>query len=75
MKVSSFEFNTGKLTLNVEKQETFKLERLIEIGERENPKRPYVFINKLMGRYNPSTPKQINEIHKALAEKNGLKGV
>ena len=73
MKVSSFEFNTGKLTLNVEKQETFKLERLIEIGERENPKRPYVFINKLMGRYNPSTPKQINEIHKALAEKMDLK--
>ena len=47
--------NTGNLELQV-KPSNYSISRLLEFASRENPKRAFLFLSKVLGKYIPSLP-------------------
>jgi len=60
----------GTLTLSVERAD-MPLEALCDFGTRRNPKRPYLFISKVLGRHIPVRPSTMLDTHERLAAKIG----
>lgn len=45
------------------------LKSLVEIGQRENPRRPFLFVSKILGRHVPVKPSIMKSSFEALAQK------
>lgn len=52
-------------------EERSKLDRMLAFASRENPKRHFILVNKLIGRYTPTSPKTMRDTYNLLAEKIG----
>lgn len=63
------ELETGKLNLKVNQISDFQLEDLFDFAARNNPKRGFLFLSKVLGKHYPSTPSNILKIHNYLANK------
>jgi len=61
----------GCLEVNLT-QETMPLETLLTFASRENPKRGYLFVSKVLGKHIPSPPSHMRAVQNALAEKISL---
>lgn len=59
---------TVKLTSIKEREE---LDNILSFACRENPKRHFILVNKLIGRYSPTTPKVMRDTYNRLAEQVG----
>src|SRR5688500_20128960 len=60
----------GTLTLTVERAD-LPLAELCAFGTRRNPKRPFLFISKVLGRHIPVRPSVMLDVHERLAAKLG----
>jgi len=58
---------TGKLNLNVASSD-FQLEDLTAYAARQNPKRGFLFVSKLLAKYWPSKPQEMLNMHTYLAK-------
>jgi len=58
---------TGKLNLNVSSSD-FQLDDLTEYAARQNPKRGFLFVSKLLAKYWPSEPQAMLAMHQYLAQ-------
>lgn len=57
-------------TINISSIDTeYLFDDLITFGSRMNPKRKYIIISKVLGRYIPCAPSIVNEYHAKLVEK------
>ena len=63
------ELETGKINLKVNQISDFQLEDLFDFAARNNPKRGFLFLSKVLGKHYPSTPSNILKIHNYLANK------
>ncbi|MCK5889602.1 MAG: phosphoribosyltransferase domain-containing protein, partial [Methylococcales bacterium] len=58
---------TGQLSLDLAPSH-FKLDDLTEYAARQNPKRGFLFVSKLLAKYWPSKPAEMQRIHQYLAK-------
>ncbi len=58
---------TGKLSLNFE-TEHYRFDSICSLAERLNPKRQFMFVSKVIGRYTPTPFSILNSIAKSLSE-------
>ncbi|MBC7475262.1 MAG: phosphoribosyltransferase domain-containing protein [Candidatus Sericytochromatia bacterium] len=63
------ELKTGTLSVN----ETEELNNLTGFGSRENKKRGYLFVSKVLGKHIPSKPSEMDIIHQKLANELNTK--
>ena len=61
----SIDLKTGTLYLDLDR----KLDRLIGFAARENKKRGFLFVSKVLGKHIPSKPSEMDIVHKELSEK------
>jgi adenine/guanine phosphoribosyltransferase-like PRPP-binding protein len=64
----SIQLQTGKLQISV-LSARFPLDTLLTFGSRLNPKRRFLFVSKVLGKYVPCTPNVMREMHLALSDK------
>ncbi|NCA72864.1 MAG: hypothetical protein EOM91_22980, partial [Sphingobacteriia bacterium] len=56
-------------TLHIETtEERLPLDTLLAFAARANPRRPYLFVSKVLGRHIPCAPAQMRETYRLLAE-------
>jgi adenine/guanine phosphoribosyltransferase-like PRPP-binding protein len=60
------ELQTGLLQISV-RNALYPLEKLLTFGARQNPKRRYLFISKVLGKYVPCLPSDMRETYQTLA--------
>ena len=65
-----YDIKAGTLTLTA-LEERKKLDRILTFASRENPKRHFILINKLLGRYTPTSPRIMRDTYNQLANKIG----
>jgi hypothetical protein len=58
---------TGKLCLNISPSD-FKLDDLTDYAARQNPKRGFLFVSKLLAKYWPSRPSDMHHMYQYLAQ-------
>jgi len=64
------ELKTGSLTLNIDNlDENLKLNDLLAYGSRNNKKRGFLFVSKVLGKHYPSDPREMKRIYDLLAKK------
>ncbi|WP_036551103.1 phosphoribosyltransferase domain-containing protein [Neptunomonas japonica] len=61
------ELQTGLLQISVHNAR-YPLEKLLTFGARQNPKRRYLFISKVLGKYVPCLPSDMRETYQTLAK-------
>lgn len=66
-----YEIKAGTLSLKTAEEKT-TLDRILTFACRENPKRHFILVNKLIGRYTPTAPKVMRQTYNQLAEKIGV---
>ena len=66
MKTLKYALDSGQLLLNINK-EVMPFDDLVAVGERINPKRPFIFVSKVIGRYVPTSLKTLNKVATQLA--------
>ncbi|MCC4789135.1 phosphoribosyltransferase domain-containing protein [Vibrio splendidus] len=68
----NFQYNISagqvKLETNTNK---YLLDKIVSFGCRENPKRHFMLINKILGRYTPTSPKVMRDTYDQLADMIG----
>jgi hypothetical protein len=62
----AFELDSGVLTLDL-KRSDLPLPELLAVGQRLNPKRPFIFVSKVLGKHYPVKPSLIDLTHSRLA--------
>ncbi|MDR2456708.1 MAG: phosphoribosyltransferase family protein [Deltaproteobacteria bacterium] len=62
----SFELDAGVLTLDLKRSE-MPLSELLMVGQRLNPKRPFIFVSKVLGKHYPVKPSLMALTHSRLA--------
>ena len=65
-----YDIKAGTLSLKTAEERT-TLDRILTFACRENPKRHFILVNKLIGRYTPTAPKVMRQTYNELAEKIG----
>lgn len=63
----SIELQTGKLQVSVLSAK-FSLDTLLTFGSRLNPKRRFLFVSKVLGKYVPCKPSVMRESYQAIAQ-------
>lgn len=63
----SIELQTGKLQVSVLSAK-FSLDTLLTFGSRLNPKRRFLFVSKVLGKYVPCKPSIMRESYQAIAQ-------
>ena len=64
--MSVYALPTGTLTLAIHRAD-WAAEELFTLGARENPKRGFLFVSKVLGKHWPVTPQTLAQVHEALA--------
>jgi hypothetical protein len=67
MKVAHIALPTGKLEVSVQAAEAFSLEQLCGFAARNNPRRGFLFMSKLLGKHWPCRPRDMAALHRYLA--------
>ncbi len=65
----NFKMEAGVLSVSVTHSEHYAFEDLLTVAQRRNPKRPFLFVSKLLGRHIPVRPKAHREMLQTLAGK------
>lgn len=65
-----YDIKAGTISLKTAEEKT-TLDRILTFACRENPKRYFILVNKLIGRYTPTSPKIMRQTYNQLAEKIG----
>ncbi|PQJ71308.1 hypothetical protein BTO01_08460 [Vibrio jasicida] len=65
-----YKIKAGEISLKT-KAEQELLDKVVSFGCRENPKRHFMLINKLLGRYTPTSPRVMRNTYDTIAEKIG----
>ncbi|TWX65495.1 phosphoribosyltransferase domain-containing protein [Colwellia sp. C1TZA3] len=65
-----YDIKAGTISLHSAEKRT-TLDNILAFGCRENPKRHFILINKLIGRYTPTAPSVMRHTYNQLAEKIG----
>jgi len=68
MKVANVALPTGMLEVSVQAAEAFSLEQLCGFAARNNPRRGFLFMSKLLGKHWPCRPCDMAALHKYLAD-------
>lgn len=63
------ELPTGQLTVRFTEQSQFKVDELLGFGARNNLKRGFLFVSKVLGKHIPVKPSVMREVHLQLASK------
>jgi hypothetical protein len=61
----TYSLETGQLTVSVTKGAE-RLDDFIDVAQRRNPKRPFLFVSKVLGRHIPVKPSLMNESYQEL---------
>jgi len=66
-------YNTaaGEIALDTEANREY-LDDILSFAPRENPKRHFIIVNKLIGRYTPTTPKVMRNTYERLVDEIGI---
>ncbi|WOF81827.1 phosphoribosyltransferase domain-containing protein (plasmid) [Pseudomonas sp. FeN3W] len=64
----AFELPTGQLNIEVHEQ-NWPFDKCMGVGARQNPKRGFLFVSKLLGKHIPVAPSAMREAHHELAAK------
>jgi hypothetical protein len=67
MKVADVALPTGTLQVSVQAAEPFSLEQLCGFAARNNPRRGFLFMSKLLGKHWPCRPRDMAALHRHLA--------
>lgn len=62
-----YQLDCGILSLDINK-EVLPFDQLVDVAERINPKRPFLFVSKVIGRYIPTSLKTMHNIAGLLTE-------
>jgi len=65
--------NAGSLKVQV-KPSSYSISRLLEFASRENPKRAFLFLSKVLGKYIPCLPSAMRKTYLDLSNKITLEG-
>lgn len=65
-----YNIQAGTIALNT-KEKKEKVDNILAFACRENPKRNFILINKLLGRYTPTSPRIMRNTYNQLVEKIG----
>lgn len=68
-----YKIRAGEVSLKTKAQQEL-LDQVVAFGCRENPKRHFMLINKLLGRYTPTSPSVMRNTYNNLVEKIGSGG-
>ncbi len=60
--------STGTLSVTPKPENTYSLDSLFDIAERQNPKRAFLFVSKVLGRHIPVPPTTMRRAYRDLAE-------
>lgn len=60
-----YHLNTGKLSLTF-KNEHYRFDSICSLAERINPKRQFMFVSKVIGRYTPTMFSTLNDVSRSL---------
>ncbi len=69
MRTLEIDLPAGQLILSVREERDWPLERLLDFAARENPKRSFLFVSKVLGKHLPAKPAEMRAAHKALGQK------
>ncbi len=69
MRTLEIDLPAGQLILSVREEQDWPLERLLDFAARENPKRSFLFVSKVLGKHLPSDPKEMRAAHHDLGQK------
>ena len=64
--ISEKKLSRGTLTINYE-SDKYLIDDLFDIAERNNPKRAFLFVSKILGKHIPVSPKKMRESYQALS--------
>jgi hypothetical protein len=67
MKVADVALPTGRLEVSVQSDGVFSLEQLCGFAARNNPRRGFLFMSKLLGKHWPCRPREMAALHRYLA--------
>ena len=66
----SYQIQIRAGTLRIDtRREDLPLEALLEFASRENPRRGFLFVSRVLGKHIPCAPSQMREVYRRLAEK------
>ncbi|MCC8999110.1 MAG: phosphoribosyltransferase family protein [Candidatus Contendobacter sp.] len=68
MRSLTIPIQAGRMTIVIRREELL-LERCLTYATRQNPKRRYLFVSKVLGKHWPVRPRVMRDIHQQLAEK------
>jgi adenine/guanine phosphoribosyltransferase-like PRPP-binding protein len=68
MRIVEAPIQAGRLTLTLRREE-WPLEECVTYATRQNPRRLYLFVSKVLGKHWPVRPKVMREVHQRLATK------
>lgn len=72
MSLLQYKLDSGTLSLIIKKQ-TMPFNDLVGVAERINPKRPFIFVSKVIGRYIPTSLKTLVKVSEQLANQIPVK--
>lgn len=64
--ISEKKLSRGTLTIDYQSDE-YKIDELFDIAERNNPKRAFLFVSKILGKHIPVSPKKMRQSYQALS--------
>ena len=68
LRTSIHRIRAGRLTIRVRREE-LPLEKCVAYATRQNPRRLYLFVSKVLGKHWPVRPSVMRDVHRRLAEK------
>ncbi|MFZ1641702.1 MAG: phosphoribosyltransferase domain-containing protein [Candidatus Contendobacter sp.] len=68
MRTLTLPIQAGRLTLTIRREE-LPLEACVTVATRQNPRRLYLFVSKVLGKHWPVRPRLMREVHARLAAK------
>ncbi len=52
----TYRLGVGMLSVSVTRSEHYTIDELLTVAQRRNPKRPFLFVSKVLGRHIPVRP-------------------
>ncbi len=73
MPLHEWQLPTGALRLATSGASLYRVADLLDVGSRQNPKRPFVFVSKVLGKHIPCSPARMRPAQETLAAGLGPK--
>lgn len=71
MQLTGWQLPTGRMVLNTDGAARYRVADILDLGARQNPRRPFVFVSRVLGKHIPCAPSVMRDVQASLAAELG----